>query len=442
MQVVDTLIYATWVIPVVPQNQALNDHAIAINNGRIIDILPQELAIKKYTSQQTLHLSGQALLPGFVNAHTHSPMALLRGIANDLKFMDWINNYIWPQEKKWLSEKFVYDATQLALAEMIRGGTTCFNEHYFFPETICKATAEIGMRAGIGFTILDFPTSWAVNADEAINKGLMVYEKYATHPLIKIIFAPHAPYTLCDESLKKIVLLTEKLNAINHIHVHESKDEIAVSLKTYGKRPLQRLYELGVLNSNAILVHMVQINDDDLALVEKTGAHVVHCPKSNLKLANGFCPVTQFQARGVNIALGTDSAASNNNLDMVEEMRTAALIAKGITDDSCALKAPEVLAMATINGANALGLGAEIGSLEIGKAADLISINLETLSASPVYDPIAQIVYASHASDITNVWVAGRQLLASGLLTTLDEASILQKTKDWGRKIISKSSLF
>jgi len=437
MQIIDTLIHAAWLIPIEPINQVLKDYSLAIDKGKILDILPTQLASKKYISDQTLHLADQAVLPGFINAHTHSPMSLLRGIANDLALMDWLQNYVWPAEKKWLAEDFVYDGTQLALAEMIRGGTTCFNEHYFFPETISKVTNEVGLRACVGFTILDFPTNWSQNTDEAIAKGLKVCEQYKSHPLITIFFAPHAPYTLCDDSLKKIISLTNKLDIPNHIHVHESNEEINNSIKTYNQRPLKRLYELGILNSKTLLIHMVHTNDEDLAIVKKSGSHVVHCPESNLKLASGFFKIEPFQRHNINVALGTDSAASNNNLDMIGEMRTAALIAKCINNNPCTLTAAETLAMATINGAKALGLDSKIGSLKIGKFADIISINLKTLATAPVYDPIAQIVYASHCNDVTNVWVAGKQLLNNGNLTTINESEVLQKAKLWGQRIVS-----
>lgn len=435
MEKINTLIYATWIIPVEPCGQVFENYALAIDQGKILDILPAEKAALHYHSEKIFRLEEQAIIPGLVNAHTHSPMVLFRGIANDLSLMDWLNNFIWPAEKKWLSDEFVYDGMQLAAAEMLRGGTTCFNEHYFFSETMCKVIDNIGIRSCVGFTILDFATKWSNDADEAIAKGLKIYAQYKKHPLISIFFAPHAPYTISDNTFEKIQQLTNKLNASIHIHVHETAEEISTSLNNYHKRPLKRLYELGILGSKTQLVHMTQINDEDLTILKKTGAHVIHCPESNLKLANGFSPIKILQDAGINVGLGTDSAVSNNNLNMVEEMRTAALIAKEVSKDPRVLCAPKALEMATLNGAKALGLEHEIGSLKIGKSADIISINLATLASSPVYDPIAQIVYSANCNDVTNVWVAGKQLVANSKLTTLNEKEILLKAKSWKQKI-------
>lgn len=435
MRTIDTLIYATWIIPIEPRDQIFENYALAIDQGKILDILPAEKASLQYHSEKILRLEDQALLPGFVNAHTHSPMALFRGIANDLTLMEWLNNHVWPAEKKWLSAEFIYDGMQLAVAEMLRSGTTCFNEHYFFPEIMAKAIEDIGIRSCVGFTILDFANKWSTDANEAIAKGLKVYDQYKNHPLISIFFAPHAPYTVSDDTFKKIQQLTAKLNASIHIHVHETADEVTASLNNYHKRPLKRLYELEILSPKTQLVHMTQINAEDLAIVKKTGAHVIHCPKSNLKLASGFFPIKMLQDAGINIGLGTDSAVSNNNLDMIGEMRTAALVAKEVSKNPCTLSAPEALEMATLNGAKALGLEHKIGSLKIGKAADITAINLATLSSSPVYNPIAQIVYSANCNDVTNVWVEGKRLVADGKLTTLDEREILLKAKAWKQKI-------
>ena len=437
---VNSIINARWVIPVSDKyrDEVLNDHSIVIHHGHIIDILPTADAILKYTADEQLELTDQALIPGLINAHTHACMSLFRGIADDLPLMDWLNNHIWPAEGRWVSEEFVRDGSKLAIAEMIKTGTTCFNDMYFFPEITAQVAAAAGMRATVGMIVIDFPSAWASDHNEYFEKGLKLHDEFKNHPLINTAFAPHAPYSVADEPMQRVQMLSHELEAPIHIHVHETQDEINMSEEQYGKRPLQRLKELGLLSPSLVAVHMTQLQDEEIQQVADNGAHVVHCPQSNLKLASGMCPVNKLIKAGVNVALGTDSAASNNNLDMLSELQTAALLSKGVAGNATALPAIEALKTATINGAKALGIADKTGSLDIGKAADITAINLNKLGSMPVYNAVSQIVYSSQSSDVSHVWINGRQVLKNGHLTTLDEADILSQAADWHQRIVSE----
>ncbi len=437
MKPCDLLINAKWVIPIEPDNTVLSHHSLAITNGKIIDLLPTLAATEKYQASTVTDLNNHALLPGLINCHTHTSMSLLRGFADDLPLMEWLQNHIWPVEAKWVSEEFVYDGTQLAILESIRSGVTCFNEMYFFPDQAAQACIATGMRASIGLIIIDFPTVWASNADEYIEKAHAVHDDLRQHPLITTTFAPHAPYTVADESLKKIQIFAEELDIPIHIHVHETAHEIEESIKQYNKRPLARLHDLGLLSPRLQAVHMTQLTDEEIKLCRQTGVNIVHCPESNMKLASGCCEVEKLRHAKVNIALGTDGAASNNDLDMMGEMRSAALLGKMIAKNAAAVPAHSVLQMATLNGAKALGLDHKIGSLVPGKMADVIAIDLNEIETQPVYNPISTIVYSANRHNVSDVWVEGRQLLKNKQLTTLDEAPVRIKAAEWAEKIAS-----
>jgi len=434
---VDTLIHARWIIPVEPESVTYEHHSLVIDSGKIIDLLPTDLAKQKYQGTITENLENHALLPGLINCHTHAAMTLMRGIADDLPLMDWLQNHIWPLEQKWMSEAFVKDGTDLAIAEMILGGTTCFNDMYFFPEIIAAQALQHGIRAKVGLIVIDFPSAWAQNADEYIEKGLALHDQLRLSDLCTTAFAPHAPYTVSDEPLQKIRTLADELEVPIHIHLHETQHEIEQSQAQSGQRPLQRLHELGLVNPSLIAVHMTQLTDEEISLFAESGAHIVHCPESNLKLASGFCPVARCLAAGINVALGTDGAASNNDLDMFGEMRTAALLGKAIAGDASAVPAMKVLRMATINGAKALGLDACCGSLSLGKAADIIAIDLNTLETQPLYCPVSQIVYAASRQQVTDVWVAGKRLLKQRQLTTINMDDLKAKITGWQQRLSS-----
>ena len=436
--IVDTLIHAGWIIPVEPPFDTLKQHTLVINNGKIVDIVATELVLQNYQSDNEVHLPKHALLPGLINAHTHAAMSLMRGIADDLPLMDWLQNHIWPLEHRWMSEEFVQDGTDLAIAEMLRGGTTCFNDMYFFPDITARQAECTGIRANVGLIAIDFPTVWAKDSDEYISKGLNLHNLLKDSKYCTTAFAPHAPYTISDAPLQKIAAYSQNLNQQVHIHVHETAFEVEQAVADTGKRPLQRLQELGLVNERLIAVHATQLNDAEIALLAEVGAHIVHCPESNLKLASGFCPVAQCLEAGVNVALGTDGAASNNDLDMFGEMRTAALLGKAVAKDASAVSAMTALRMATINGAKALGLDAEIGSLVQGKAADVIAIDLSGLETQPLYCPVSQIVYAASRQQVTDVWVAGQQLLQNRELTTINLEQLNAKISVWQQRLAEK----
>jgi 5-methylthioadenosine/S-adenosylhomocysteine deaminase len=406
-----------------------------VHEGRIVALLPGMEAGTRYQAAETVRLLEHALIPGLINAHTHAPMSLLRGLADDLPLMEWLNQHIWPAENAWVSPEFVHDGTELAIAEMLRGGTTCFNDMYFFPDVAAQVAARCGMRANAGLIVLDFPSAWAGNADEYLHKGVALHDALRDEPLITTCFAPHAPYTVSDTPLRTIATYAEELNLQIHMHVHETADEVRQSLERHSVRPLQRLQQLGLLSPSLMAVHMTQLTDEEIAQVAQSGAHVLHCPESNLKLASGFCPVAKLLQAGVNVAIGTDGAASNNDLDMWSEMRSAALLAKGVSGDATRVPAATALRLATINGARALGLEDRIGSLQTGKAADMTAVHLGAIETQPLYDPVSQLVYAAGRHQVTDVWVAGQRLLHERKLTTLDEQTILAKALQWRDKI-------
>jgi len=440
MSTVDTLIHPRWIIPVEPDNTVLEHHSVAVLNGRIVDILPTEIARLRYEATQVVEKPSHALIPGLVNAHTHASMTLLRGIADDLPLMEWLQNHIWPAEARWVGAEFVFDGTLLALAESLRGGVTCMNEMYFFPDQAAKAAVRVGARMIAGLIVIDFPTVWAANTDQYIEKAIELHDRYRGHPLVSTAFAPHAPYTVSDGPLTRIRVLAEEMDIPIHIHVHETAGEIDQSIEVHGKRPLARLDALGLLSPRLLAVHMTQLTAAEIDRCADTGVHVLHCPESNMKLASGFCPVDTLLKAGVNVALGTDGAASNNDLDMFGEMRSAALLGKVVASDASAIPAHTALRMATLNGAKALGLDGEIGSIVTGKSADLVAIDLGSIELQPIYHPISQIVYAAGRQHVTDVWVAGRRVVHDCALTTLDEAAVRAKTTEWQHKISERTS--
>jgi 5-methylthioadenosine/S-adenosylhomocysteine deaminase len=431
MQTIDTLLHARWIIPVEPANTLLEHHTIAIDQGRIVEIIDSASAEQKYTATHVLHLNRQALLPGLINTHGHAAMTLMRGFADDMPLMQWLQEYIWPTEQQWVNAEFVYDGTLLACAEMLRGGTTCFNDMYFFPEQAARAAEQAGIRATLGLIVIDFASAWAQDADDYLHKGIELHDQLHHHPLLRTAFAPHAPYSVADTALQRITSYAEELDIPIHMHVHETAHEIEQSLAATGKRPLQRLDELGLLTPRLLAVHMAHLEAREIDQCARQGVNVVHCPESNLKLANGFCPVSRLVEAGINVALGTDGAASNNDLDMLGEMRTASLLAKGVAGDARALPADQALRMATLNAARALGLEEEIGSLEPGKSADIIALQLDSIETEPLYNAVSQIIYAAGRDHVTDVWVAGQHVLKQRQLTTLDSDDILVRAHRW-----------
>ena len=434
---IDLLIHCRWIIPIVPENQILENCSLAVDGEKIIGIYPQAEAKKRFEAVKTETLDNHVLMPGLVNAHGHSAMSLLRGYADDLALRPWLEKHIWPAEARHVSEEFVGDGTRLAMAEMIASGTTCFADMYFFDEAIAEAVRDAGMRCQIGFTVLDFPTAYGKGADDYIHKGLRLNDKYSGHSLINVACAPHAPYSVSDSAMQIISTYANELDLPIHIHCHETAGEVSESIAQYGCRPLQRLRDLGLLLPQTQLVHMTQINHEDIQMVQDHNCHVVHCPESNLKLASGFCPVGQLMDAGINVALGTDGAASNNDLDLFGELKTAALLAKAVSGDPCALNAHAALRMATIDGAKALGWDHEIGSLESGKSADIIAVKMDSIPQQPLYNPESQLVYTNVGHRVSHSWVAGKPLMAESELLTLNRQSLIQTACDWRNKISS-----
>ena len=436
-QSIDLIIKARWIIPVVPEDRVFEDCALAIDKGRIVALIPNDEAERRFSAAEIINLDHHTLIPGLVNAHGHAAMSLLRGYADDQPLHTWLNDHIWPTENRWVSQEFVRDGTQLAMAEMIKTGTTCFADMYFYPEQAAQVCLDAKMRSQISFPIFDFATSWGVGADDYFNKGLALHDSLRATDLVNIAFGPHAPYTVSDAPLQKIAVLAQEMDMPVQIHLHETAYEIEESLKQYGKRPAQRLMDLGLLSPLTQCVHMTQIVDADIALLQQSGAHVVHCPESNLKLASGFCPIDKLLKAGVNVALGTDGAASNNDLDLFSELKTAALLAKAVSGDASALNAHSALRMATLNGAKALGMDEKIGSIEVGKFADITAIDLSGIGTQPLYNPASQLVYTHSGQGVTHVWVQGKALLLNRQLQTLDEREILGKANWWRKQIAS-----
>ncbi len=435
-QQVDSIIQARWVIPVEPHAAVLEDHAVVVDAGRILALLPAAAAEQTYQAEHVTRLAHHALIPGLVNSHTHAAMSLLRGLADDLPLMRWLTEHIWPAEQAHVSAEFVRQGAELAIAEMLRTGTTCFNDMYFFPEQVAQAATAAGMRAVLGMIVIDFPSAYASGPAEYLERGLALRDSYRNDPLIRTAFAPHAPYTVAGEHLERIRTLADELDEPVHIHLHETTHEVNEALARHGRRPLAGLDALGLVSPALLAVHMTQLQAAEIDRLAEAGAHVVHCPQSNLKLASGFCPVAALLETGVNVCLGTDGAASNNDLDLFGEMGTAAMLAKAVSGDAAAVPAAHALRMATLNGARALGLADTIGSLEPGKAADLVAVDLGGVGAVPVYHPVSQLVYSGSGERVSDVWIAGRQVLRSGVLTTVDQERVLGQAAEW-RDIIA-----
>ncbi|MBI1965234.1 MAG: TRZ/ATZ family hydrolase [Betaproteobacteria bacterium] len=432
-----TIVEARWVIPADPPQAVLQGHAVVIAGGRIRELLPAEQARTRYPGARRIELAGHALIPGLINLHTHAAMTLMRGLADDRALMDWLQNHVWPVELKLVSPEFVHDGTLLACAEMLRGGVTCFNDMYFFPEAAAEATLAAGMRAALGMIVIEFPSPYAADAGDYLSKGLAARDAFKHEPLLTFCLAPHAPYTVSDAAFGRVATYAGELDVPVHIHLHETADEIRESVAAHQLRPIRRLQQLGLLGPNFIAVHAVHLADDEIELLADHGCHVAHCPSSNLKLASGIAPVARLAGRGVNIGLGTDGAASNNRLDVFAEMRLAALLAKGVSGEATALPAHAVLGMATLNAARALGIADRVGSLAPGKCADMTAVNLEAPELAPCYDPLSHLVYAAGREHVSHVWVNGELLVENGRLSRLDPGELVAKAAYWKEKIRS-----
>jgi 5-methylthioadenosine/S-adenosylhomocysteine deaminase len=441
MSPIDLLISPRWLVPVEPHGVVLEDHAVAIDGERIVAVLTVADAQARFAPRETIELPEHALIPGLVNAHTHNPMSLMRGLADDLPLMRWLQEHIWPAEAKAIGPEFVRDGVELAIAEMLRGGTTCCNENYFFPDVQAATYRRLGFRAMVGLPIIEFPSAWASSRDEYFERALAVHDEFKGEPLLGTAFAPHAPYTVADESFERIRMLADQLDLPVHLHLHETAHEVEEARRERGARPFARMQSLGLVNDHLIAVHMTQLTDAEIAACAEAGVSVVHCAESNLKLASGFCPVEKLRRAGVNLAIGTDGCASNNDLDMIGEMRTAALLAKAVAEDAAAFDAASALRAATLNGAKALGWEARIGSIEAGKLADLTAIRLDAIETQPLYDVISQLVYAAGRHLVSDVWIAGTRKLREGVLVDLDVAELRASARRWRERLAGPAKI-
>ena len=431
----DLLIEAGFVVPVVPHGVVLEHHAVAVTGGRIVAVLPVPEARLRFAPRETVSRPDAALIPGLVNAHTHNPMTLLRGVADDLPLKVWLQQHIWPIEAAVIGPDFVADGITLAIAEMLRGGTTCVNENYFFPDVQAATYKRHGFRARVGLPVIDFPTAWAASDDEYFDKADEVHDQWRDDALIATAFAPHAPYTVNDANFERVRMLADQLDIPVHLHLHETAQEVEQSLEKHGQRPIARLDRLGLVNERLIAIHMTQLTEAEMHLCAERGVSVVHCPESNLKLASGFCPACALERAGVNLAIGTDGCASNNDLDMFGELRTAALLAKAVANDATALDAASALRAATLGGAQALGLGERIGSIEPGKDADLVCVDLSALETQPLHHVLSQLVYATGRQQVSDVWIAGRRKLDRRELVDIDTAAVIANARQWRARI-------
>lgn len=435
--VIDLLIEAAHVVPVEPHAVVLDDHAVAIHRGEIVAVLPTAEARRRFAPTETVSRPHSAVLPGLVNAHTHNPMTLLRGIADDLPLKVWLQAHIWPIEGAVISPAFVADGITLAMAEMLRGGTTCVNENYFFPDVQAAVYKQHGFRARVGLPVIDFPTAWAGSDDEYFDKAGQVHDQWRDDPLISTAFAPHAPYTVSDANFERIRMLADQLDVPVHLHLHETAQEVEQSLSQYGQRPIARLDRLGLVNDRLIAVHMTQLTEGEIHLCAERGVSVVHCPESNLKLASGFCPACALERAGINLAIGTDGVASNNDLDMFGETRTAAILAKAVAQDAAAFDAFTALRAATLGGARAIGFGDRIGSIEPGKQADLVCVDLSPIETQPLHHVVSQLVYATGRHQVSDVWIAGARKLRDRDPVGFDLDAIGANARQWRERISS-----
>ena len=434
-QSIDTLIEAGWVVPVEPHGVVLEGHAVAVDGGTVVAVLPLAEARARFAAREVVSRPGSVLIPGLVNAHTHTPMTLMRGVADDLALHEWLQQHIWPVEAAVIGPEFVADGVELAIAEMLRGGTTCCNENYFFPDVQAATYKRHGFRARVGLPVIDFPTAWAKTDDEYFDRAGEVHDQWRGDPLVSTAFAPHAPYTVSDATFGRIRMLADQLDIPVHCHLHETAQEVAESQERHGQRPLARLDRLGLVNDRLIAVHMTALDQAEIELCAQRGVSVVHCPESNLKLASGFCPVGKLRAAGVNVAIGTDGAASNNDLDMFGELRTAALLAKAVAGDPTALDAAAALRAATLGSARAMGLEAQVGSIEPGKQADLACIDLDPLETQPLFHVLSQLAYATGRHQVTDVWIAGKRKLRDRVLVDMDAEALVANARQWRARI-------
>lgn len=430
-----TLILPRYIIPVRPKGTVLEHHGLVLSEERIEAVLDASDALKMYPDAELVQLARHVVLPGLINAHNHSPMTLLRGFADDVDLQTWLNEYIWPIEAHFVDPEFVMDGTRLAVAEMIKGGTTCFIDQYYYPEHIARVVIESGVRAEIGLPLLDQQTPWAAHFEEYVSRGLDVAESVDGAGLVSFSLAPHAPYSLSDAGLDRTAEISRDTGMRVDMHCLETVYDIQHSLSNHGVHPLERLSRSGLLNDSLLAIHMTQLQEEDFERIADSGVHVAHCPQSNLKLASGICPVHELLDAGVNVCIGTDGAASNNNLDILEEVRSAAMLAKGVSGDPTVIDAVQALEMITINASMAMGRDDEIGTIEAGKQADLCALNLDAIETQPIHNVHSQIIYAASSHQVSDVWIAGRRVMKNYELVTISEVDLVEMADSWRSRL-------
>ena len=433
---VDLLVLNGTLVTMDKDRRVIPDAGIAVAHGRVVAVGSSAEIIRMYSAPERVDAAGKLIIPGLINGHTHIPMTLFRGLADDLDLQDWLTKYIFPAEAKNVTEEFVRAGTRLGLAEMIRGGTTTYCDMYYFEDAIADETAKAGVRGVLGETVIDFPV-----ADNKTNAEAMAYverfvKKWQGNELIVPAVAPHAPYTVSEEHLKAVRAFSDRTGAPIVIHISETKREVDDSLKAKGASPVDYLSRLGFLNDRVIAAHMVWPNAGELVILKRAGVGVVHNPQSNMKLASGVAPVPKMIAEGLRVGLGTDGAASNNDLSMWEEMDTAAKLHKLVSGDPKVMSAEQAFELATIGGARALHLEKEIGSIEPGKRADFVLVNRDALNQIPLYNIYSDLVYATKASDVETVIINGKVVMRDRLLLTLDEAAIKEGARVFREKVI------
>ncbi len=415
--------------------RVIADGGVAVDGPDIIAVDGAEAIARQFRGTETIDAAGHVVLPGLVNTHTHAPMALYRGLADDLALMEWLTKYIFPAEAKTVSPEFVRAGTRLAVLEMIQSGTTTYADMYYFEEEIARTTKAAGLRGVLGQTIIQFPVADAKTPAEALARAEAFIEEFKGDPLIIPAVAPHAVYTLDAQTLTAARDLSRRHGVPTLIHLAETADELKAAQERFTATPVAYLDRLGFLGAGVLAAHGVWVSEPDIALLRRRGVGVSHNPESNMKLASGTAPVTDYVRAGVPIGLGTDGAASNNDLDMFEAMRVASLLQKVRTGDPRALGAAASLEMATIGGARALGLASQIGSLEPGKRADLIVVSMSAARQTPMYDPVSHLVYTTRGDDVRTTIVNGRVLMRDRKVLSLDEAAVLAEARAWAPKV-------
>ena len=432
---VSLIVTNATVITMDQQRRVVQDGAVAIDGSEIVAVGTSADIGQRFHSADTIDASGQVVMPGLVNTHGHVPMVLYRGLADDLPLEQWLQNYIFPAEAKTVSPEFVRDGTRLGALEMIQSGTTTFTDMYYFEEDIARETKAAGLRAVLGQSVIQFPVADAATPQAGLERARAFIQTFKGDPLITPAVAPHAPYTLDAGSLKAARALAVEHGVPMLIHVAETRDEVSTSQKERKASPVGYLHGLGVLGPGVLAAHGVWVSDADIAILKQTGVAVSHNPESNMKLASGVAPVPAYLRAGVPVGLGTDGAASNNDLDMFEAMRMASFLDKVHTLDPSVASAQTVLEMATLGGAAALGMSSSIGSLESGKRADLIVVDMRAARQTPLYDPVSQIVYTTRGDDVRTTIVHGKVLMRDRKVLTLDEAKVLATAREWAKKV-------